>query len=260
MEVEAGREVDGERDDVGQPRGLGRVVHPPHLALDGEVHADEGGHVLRPDTRGADDRVGLDPSLGRVDAENLVAEDGDTRHVDALLDSHALLRSCRRVAPDDCLRRGEAVAGAVGRSAQALGAQLRDELEHLVQGQLGREHAERALQADGLAEAAHVVVRVEQEEVARLAEVDVSPDLLLEVAELEQRDERDADVDLVGELRPDAARGLARRPAPEGLPLAEHDVRDPELREVVRRAGAHGAAADDHDLSRVSWHGQILPR
>src|SRR4029453_6723056 len=119
---------------------------------------------------------------------------------------------------------------------------------------------ERALQADCLPEAAYVVVGIEEEEVARLPEVDVRADLLLEVAELEQRDERDADVDLVGELGPDSARRLARRPASERLPLAEDDVGHAELGEVEGRARPHGTAPDDHDLRRVLWHSWILPR
>src|SRR6185295_18618356 len=101
---------------------------------------------------------------------------------------------------------------------------------------------------------------IEEEEIARLPEVDVRADLLFEVAELEQGDERDADVDLVCELRADAACGLARRSATQRFALAEHHIGDPELGEMERGAGAHGAAPDDHDLSRFSRHMQILPR
>ncbi len=167
-------------------RRLGRVVHPAHLALDRQVHSDESGDVLRPDPSGADDGVRLDASLRRVDPEDLVSEHGNARHVDALLDADSLRRRRSRVPADDRLRRREAVARAVGRAAKPVRIHLRDELEHLVERQLRREDAERPLQADGLPKAAHVVVGVEQEEVAGLPEVDVGPDLLLEVAELEQ--------------------------------------------------------------------------
>ena len=49
-------------------------------------------------------------------------------------------------------------------------------------------------------------------------------------------------------------------PLPQRFALAEHHIGDPELGEMERGAGAHGAAPDDHDLSRFSRHMQILPR
>ena len=104
-----------------------------------------------------------------------------TDDVDALLDADTLLRRCSRVPADDSLGSREPVSGAVRRAAESLRRHLRDELEHFVEGQLRGENSERALQADGLAEAAHVVVRIEQEEVAVLMKVYLLTYLFLKV-------------------------------------------------------------------------------
>ena len=92
-----------------------------------------------------------------------------------------------------------------------------------------------------------VVGTVEQEQVAVLAEVDpVHPPELL------QRAERDPDVQLVGELRPDPAGRPRGRPGRERVALEQHDVGDAELAQVPRDARSHRAAADDHYL--VGFH------
>src|SRR5207253_10040310 len=92
---------------------------------------------------------------------------------------------------------------------------------------------------------------VEQEEIAVAAEVD-----LVHRLELGERAERDPDVQLVGELRPDPARRGARRPGRQRVALEHDDALDAEPAQVPRDAGAHRSAAHDDDLS--SLHGAIL--
>ncbi len=88
-----------------------------------------------------------------------------------------------------------------------------------------------------------VALVVQQEEVAVLAEVDpVHP------FELVERAERDADVQLVRELRSEAARRLARRARGERVALEQDHAVDAELAQVPRDRGAHHAAADHDDL------------
>ena len=111
------------------------------------------------------------------------------------------------------------------------------------------------LELQGGAELACVLLVVEQEEVARLLEVDLRADELGERGELVDRPERDAHVQLVRELGPDASGRLARGARGELVPLEEDDVRYAEGGEVVGDARAHDSAADDHDLCRLV-HGQ----
>ena len=68
MEVEARREVDRERQRVGEPAVLGREPHVARLPLDRDLDAGERAHLARPDAGAADDRVGGDPALARLDA------------------------------------------------------------------------------------------------------------------------------------------------------------------------------------------------
>jgi hypothetical protein len=104
------------------------------------------------------------------------------------------------------------------------------------------------LHVERRAEDGKVVLVVEQEEVAVLPERDLVRDRL----ELRQRAERDADVQLVGELRADAACRLARRAGRERVALEEDDVVDAEAAEVEGGGGAQGAATDDDDVGRAT--------
>ena len=106
-------------------------------------------------------------------------------------------------------------------------------MDYLVERQLCREDAEGALKRNGRAETDDVLVGIEEEEVADLAEVDVDPELLLEAAELTS--ERSAMRTLSSSANWAGCRPqlLARRAAPERLALTEDDVGDAELRQVV---------------------------
>jgi hypothetical protein len=66
--------------------------------------------------------------------------------------------------------------------------------------------------------------------------------------ELGERAQRDADVQLVRELRADAAGRLAGRPRGEGVALEQDDVLDSQPPQVESGGGAEGAATDDDDV------------
>ena len=74
--------------------------------------------------------------------------------------------------------------------------------------------------------------------------------------ELVERAQGDADVQLVGELRAEAAGRLARGAGREHVALEQHHVLDPELTKVPGDARPHGTSADHHHLGRVA-HGRI---
>jgi hypothetical protein len=63
-------------------------------------------------------------------------------------------------------------------------------------------------------------------------------DLVRHRLELGERAQRDADVQLIGELRADAAGGLARRAGGERVALEQYDLADAELAEVEGGGGA----------------------
>ena len=84
---------------------------------------------------------------------------------------------------------------------------------------------QRVLEGERGAEPLDVALVVEQKEVAVLVELDAVHRL-----ELVERAQRDADVQLVGELRPEAAGRLARRAGREHVPLDEHDASIPSRR------------------------------
>ena len=80
------------------------------------------------------------------------------------------------------------------------------------------------LERERVLEDGDVLGPVEQEQVAVLAQFDPVHPL-----ELRQRAERDPDVQLVRELRADAACGAARRTGRERVALEQDDVGDAEL-------------------------------
>ena len=148
----------------------------------------------------------------------------------ALVDARARPRGRGRVAGDDRLGGRAAVERTEGRGEQAVGVELRHDRERLVDGQLARRNAERMLQLERGAEPLDVARVVQQEQVAGLLELDLRAEALAERGELVDRAQRDADVQLVGELRADPAGGLARRAGRERLALEQDDVGDARAR------------------------------
>ena len=87
----------------------------------------------------------------------------------------------------------------------------------------------------------------EHEEVADLLVVDLPARPLLEALVGLQAALGDLDVQRVGELRAQTARGLRRRAAGQLVALEQDDLRS-GLGEVERGADAHDASAHDHDV------------
>ena len=143
----------------------------------------------------ADDRVRGDPALGRLHTDDPALLDVDAGDHAALPDVGAT-----RVPLDDALRGQVAVELAEGRREQAFGIDLRHDRQRLVDRELARRHSETVLQRERGPEALDVGLVVEEEQVAVLSELDAVHPL-----ELVERAQRDADVQLVGELRPEAA-------------------------------------------------------
>jgi hypothetical protein len=85
-------------------------------------------------------------------------------------------------------------------------------------------------------------------------------DLLREALELVERAQRDADVQLVRELRADSPRGFARRAGRERVSLEQDDVGYAEPSQVKGGGGAQGAATDDDYLRGVSECGRGASR
>ncbi len=160
-------------------------------------------------------------------------------------------RAC--VGLDNRLRRSVAVDGAVRRCQEVRRLERRDHrLDVVGRDQLGG-HSEVLLEWRArLLEALDVDLVREQEEVAVALVVDAADPV--ERLELGHRAQRDLHVELIRELRADAARRLARRAAGERLPLEQDDVLHPLLGQVVGDARAHGTATDDHDLGSLGRH------
>jgi hypothetical protein len=76
-------------------------------------------------------------------------------------------------------------------------------------------------------------------------EVVARPGDVIEAAPERERQLGHAHVELVDELRADAAEAALARPAPELTALQQHDVGLAALREEVRGRGADDATADD---------------
>ena len=154
VEVEAGREVDGQRQPRRQPAVRRREVHPALLAADRNVHAGHRADLPRPGAGAADDRLRRDPALGRLDGHDPAFGDIDADDVAALADVEAA-----RVPLHDVLGRDVAVELAEGRREQAFRLELRDDRDRLVHRQLARRHAQRVLEGERGAEPLDVAPR-----------------------------------------------------------------------------------------------------
>ncbi len=172
----------------------------------------------------------------------------------------------RRVALHDGLGAHVPVARAERRGEDALELELGHDLERLGGRELARGHALGVLHLERRAEELDLLGRVEQEEVAVLMERDlgherhVLADQLVPALELVEAAQREADVELVGELQPRAAGRARGGAARERLALEQHDVGDAARGEMERGAGTHGAAADHDDVCACGnlAHGRML--
>ena len=88
----------------------------------------------------------------------------------------------------------------------------------------------------------------QEEQVADPVQVDLLTGAHAEPAEGLQAARTELDVDPVGELGTDAARGLAGRALAELVPFEQHDIADARLGEVEGDAGADRPTSDDDDV------------
>ena len=120
--------------------------------------------------------------------------------------------------------------------------------------------AHRVLQRHRGLEQLDVVGTCEHEEVPRLMQVDVLARALRKGFKGLKRALAERDVQLVGEVGPNTARGFHRGTAGEISPLDEHH-RHSRLCEVERSRCAHDAATDDDDVGALgqSAHDSVKP-
>src|SRR5581483_3821703 len=79
VHVEAGREVDLERQPFGQAAVLRREPHRARLAFDGARNTRERADLARPDARAADDDLGGNGALARLDRDDPAVAYRDAR-------------------------------------------------------------------------------------------------------------------------------------------------------------------------------------
>src|SRR5438046_10697526 len=104
MEVEAGREVDSQRDALREAAVLRREEHPARLAAHRQVDACKCGNLGRPGTRRTRDGAGRDGPARRLDADDAPGADVDPGRGAALANVQST-----RVPLHDRLRRRVAV-------------------------------------------------------------------------------------------------------------------------------------------------------
>ncbi len=248
MEVEARREVDGERDRIGERFDGARRHDLPEDGLHRKLHAGGARERRRPDARRTDDGVRFDRSLVGDDTSYLPTLQCDCGGAAAGHD----LRAVRARAPA-----AYPCATASGLGVPVQRAERRP--EHALQSGKGREppglgdvdqptrDTELVLQHDAPLESRDVLGAVEEEEVPDLAEVDLPAGALGEAREGLDSAEPDRDVQGIRELRSHSARRSARRSGGERIAFEQANACS-RLREVEGDARPDGAAADDDDL------------
>ena len=140
-----------------------------------------------------------------------------------------------------------AVERAVRRGEHALQPGERAQLADLGEIDEPARDAQLVLQRDARLEGGNVLLPVEEEQVADLVKVDLGARAFAEAGERLDAPEADRDVEWIGELRANPARGPTRRTTRELIPFEETDV-DPGFGEVKGDARSDDAASDDDDL------------
>ncbi len=247
MEVEAGREVDGERDPRRKIVGRPGESDLAQVRLDRELDSGVAADLGRPNARRADDGPRLDPAEARVDGTNLSVGGRDCGDLAAREHPCAVLPGAGRVTLRD--RVGARVAGerAERRGEDAVEPRERAQLAHLVEVEKPAWHPELVLRLNARLERRDVLLAVEQEEVADLLEVDLGARPVAEARERLDAAKPDRDVQRIRELRAEASRGTARGAARELVALEQAHL-CPGLGEVEGDARPDDAAADHDDI------------
>ena len=140
-----------------------------------------------------------------------------------------------------------AVERAVRRGEHALQPGERAQLADLGEIDEPSRDAQLVLQRDARLEGCNVLLPVEEEQVTDLVKVDLGARAFAEAGERLDAPEAARDVEWIGELRANSARGPARRTTRELIPFEESGV-DPGFGEVKGDARPDDAASDDDDL------------
>ncbi len=247
VEVEAGREVDGQRHMFGEVVDRAGEADLPQVWPDGKLDPERAGDLRRPHPGGADHDVRLDPAdLVRHRFDHSVAH-LDSRDGRPRRHRRAVPARAGRVSLHDCLRARVPVEGAERGADHSVQARERAELVHLVQRDEAARHAELVLEGNTLLECGDVLLAVEEEEVADLVEIDLGAGSFLEAGERFDAAQSERDVERVGELRAETSRRATGRTGGELVPLEEADG-GPGLGEMERDARADDAAAHDDDV------------
>ncbi len=162
---------------------------------------------------------------------------------------HAKPPGRSHVTHDHAIGVGQTVARAEGTGDDVVGCQQRHAAAHLIAVEPLSRYAQAPLQRHVVPESGNVALVGQQKEIAVTPQADVLAGLFLEAIEHGQAEQGEPDVDFGGELVADPAGALARSAhAEEFLFLEQEHIGAAALRQVIGRAGAHDAAADDDDL------------
>src|SRR3989442_869717 len=107
---------------------------------------------------------------------------------------------------------------------------------------------EAPLERDAAPRGGQLVFRRDQDEIPVLAEVGIDAELVTKTLVGDDAVRRQLDAETVRILMADAAAGEGRRAGAHGVALEDGHAPRAEPRQMVRRADAHDAGADDHDL------------
>lgn len=166
MEVEAGAEVDRQRQLVREAGGLLGEEHPAPFRLHRQLDSGRRGELARPDAGRADHTLGLDRSARRLDPGDAAVTDDDPGGGTRLLDPRAELGRAPHVSLHHQLRRDVAGHGTEGGGQHVVNRERGHELTRLRRCEQTRVDPVTVLQLDRLLEARDVGDFGEQEQVA----------------------------------------------------------------------------------------------
>ena len=247
MEVEAGREIDGERNRIGECFDGARRYNLAEDGIDRKLHAGGACERRRPHSSRTDDGVRFDRPQIADDTLYFPTLRCDCGGGAAGHDLRAVSPGSSRVPLRNGFGVGVPVQRAERRPEHALQSGQRREPPGFRDVDQPTWDTELVLQDDAPRESLDVLGAVEEEEIPDLAEVDLPAGALGEACEGLDCAEPDGDVQGIRELRPHSACRPARRSGGERIAFEQANACS-RLREVEGDARPDGAAADDDDL------------
>jgi hypothetical protein len=169
-------------------------------------------------------------------------------HLVLLLDRHAEIARAGRDRGRAQVRVGVAVARRIGGAEEIVGVEIRAQRASRRGVEQLDLHTQASLERDAAPRDRQLVLAPDQDQVAVLPEVGIDAELVLEALVGDDAVRRQLHAQTVRVLVTDAAARERRRARADGVAL-EHDHRaHAEPGQMVRRAHAHDAGADDHDF------------